>query len=152
MEGAPCHGGGTAHGISLSWDVAQPCAIMMDPIVNRIPSFIMFSSKSNVENQGESDSLNGEFEKYSAMSAILSIFCLSSKTDRIKETLMTGNKLLSTVLQVKGMRICDFEFRSPEMDLRILVKPHKNGCRCPKCGKRGSIVRSLDPRAWRVHH
>jgi hypothetical protein len=36
------------------------------------------------------------------MSATVSIFCLSSKTIRIEETLMSENKLLSTVLQVKG--------------------------------------------------
>jgi len=62
---------------------------------------------------------------------------------------MTNNKLLSTILQVKGLRICDFELRSKEKVLRMIVKPHKNGCRCPICGRRGSIVRTLDGRTWR---
>jgi transposase len=31
----------------------------------------------------------------------------------------------------------------------VAVKPHKNGTRCPKCGRRGKIVRTLEPRRWR---
>jgi transposase len=62
---------------------------------------------------------------------------------------MTSSKVLSTVLQVKDLRICDFEFRSEEMVLSILVKPHKNGCRCPVCGRRGRIIRSMKVRTWR---
>lgn len=33
--------------------------------------------------------------------------------------------------------------------LVIAVKPYKNGCRCPECGRRGRIVQTLPPRRWR---
>ena len=34
-------------------------------------------------------------------------------------------------------------------DIIVAVKPHKNGCRCPQCGRRGKIVRIMQPRRWR---
>lgn len=34
-------------------------------------------------------------------------------------------------------------------NLVIAVKPYKNGCRCPECGRRGTIVQTLPVRRWR---
>jgi len=63
---------------------------------------------------------------------------------------MTGMKLVSQLLQFKGFKAVSvwFEGRSTQ-DLVIAVKPHKSGCRCPKCGRRGRIVRTMKPRRWR---
>src|SRR5699024_758663 len=34
--------------------------------------------------------------------------------------------------------------------LDVLIKPFKNGCRCPECGRRGKIIRQRrQPRFWR---
>lgn len=61
---------------------------------------------------------------------------------------MTGSKLLTKLLRFKGFRaVCWwFEKRSHFI---VVVKPCRNGCRCPECGRRGSIVWSLLPRLWR---
>ena len=61
---------------------------------------------------------------------------------------MTGSKLLTKLLRFKGFQaICWwFEGRSC---FTIVVKPHKNGCRCPECGRRATIVQVLRPRLWR---
>lgn len=61
---------------------------------------------------------------------------------------MTSNKLLSCLLKMKGFRVTWFELKS-ETILRVGVKPHKTGCRCPKCGRRCEIVRHLrECRSW----
>ena len=61
---------------------------------------------------------------------------------------MTESKLLTKLLRFKGFRAvcCWFEGRSRFI---VVVKPYKNGCRCPECGRRGSIVQVLSPRLWR---
>ncbi len=63
---------------------------------------------------------------------------------------MTAMKLVSTLLKFKGFRAVSlwFEGRGGS-DVVIAVKPHKNGCRCPKCGRRGKIVHTMKPRRWR---
>jgi transposase len=61
---------------------------------------------------------------------------------------MTSNKLLSCLLKMKGFCVTWFEFTSDTV-MRVGVKPHKTGCRCPKCGRRCEIVRHLSEcRSW----
>lgn len=61
---------------------------------------------------------------------------------------MTPNKLLSRLLKMNGFRVTWFDFASDRL-LRIGVKPHKTGCRCPHCGRRGRIVNHLSEcRTW----
>ena len=46
---------------------------------------------------------------------------------------MTANKCIQKLLRFKGLRVVDFAFEGASR-LVILVKPHKNGCRCPNAG------------------
>jgi len=58
-------------------------------------------------------------------------------------------KLLSKILRLKTMRITHFCFKNREKELHLAVKPYKNGCRCPKCGRRGRIKRhTTELRRW----
>lgn len=61
---------------------------------------------------------------------------------------MNGSKLLTKLLRFKGFRAICWWFDG-RCSFTILVKPHRNGCRCPECGRRGSIVQVLKPRLWR---
>ncbi len=62
---------------------------------------------------------------------------------------MTANKLVCKLLSFKGLRVCDWWFEGRNRFV-LSVKPHRNGCRCPECGRRGKIVRALPrPRLWR---
>lgn len=62
---------------------------------------------------------------------------------------MTTSKLIGKLLKFKGFRCVDLAFRRGGR-LDVLVKPFKNGCRCPECGRRGKIIRQRpDPRFWR---
>lgn len=60
---------------------------------------------------------------------------------------MTTLRVLGKLLKLKGLRVRSAWFE-PE-GLILAVKPYKNGCRCPECGRRGTIVNSLDLRRWR---
>ena len=51
---------------------------------------------------------------------------------------MSNLKLLSKILRLKGMKITHFEFKNRDKELHLTVKPHKNGCRCPECGRLGA--------------
>lgn len=66
---------------------------------------------------------------------------------------MTNNKLITKLLKLSGLKVTDFSFHGrgkDDKELWLTVKPHKNGCRCPECGKRGNIVHVLqDARIWR---
>ena len=64
---------------------------------------------------------------------------------------MTAMKLVSKLLKFKGFRAVGLWFEGPGggRDIVVAVKPHKNGCRCPQCGRRGKIVRTMPPRRWR---
>jgi len=62
---------------------------------------------------------------------------------------MTARRLLSKLLKFKGFLAVGFWWESRGRDLVVAVKPHKNGGRCPECGHRGKIVRTLAPRRWR---
>lgn len=62
---------------------------------------------------------------------------------------MTSGKLIGKLLKFKGFRCVGLAFRRANR-LDVLVKPFKNGCRCPECGRRGTIVRQRsEPRFWR---
>ena len=62
---------------------------------------------------------------------------------------MTGNMVVGKLFRLKDLRVVGFGFEGRE-DFVITVKPHKNGCRCPECGRRGEIVRTMpEPRRWR---
>ena len=54
---------------------------------------------------------------------------------------MTGSRLLSKLLRFKGFRVVSWWFEGRSCFV-IAVKPHKNGCCCPECGRRGKIVRT----------
>ena len=63
---------------------------------------------------------------------------------------MTVNKFIRKLLQLKGIFVTDFQFRFREKALNLWVKPHKNGCLCPQCKRRGRIVRTMrNYRVWR---
>lgn len=63
---------------------------------------------------------------------------------------MTVNKLIRKLLKLKGLRVTSFEFSIRNTVLNLWVKPHKNGCLCPHCNRRGGIVHITDvPRVWR---
>jgi len=49
-------------------------------------------------------------------------------------------KLLYRILHLSGLRITTFWFANKDRELHMAVKPFKNGCRCPECGRRGKIV------------
>lgn len=61
---------------------------------------------------------------------------------------MTNNKLVAQLLRFKGLRVVSSWFQRRDTFV-IAVKPYKNGCRCPECGRRGPIVQVLLPRRWR---
>lgn len=53
---------------------------------------------------------------------------------------MAVYKLIAKLLKFKDFRCNGLAFRHRNR-LELLVKPYKNGCRCPACGRRGRIVR-----------
>lgn len=61
---------------------------------------------------------------------------------------MTNNKLLSRLLRMKGFKATWFKMLEDERLLQLGVKPHKTGCRCPHCGRRGTIVARCKVRLW----
>ncbi len=62
---------------------------------------------------------------------------------------MSNLKLLSKILRLKGMKITRFWFKNRAKELHLAIKPYKNGCRCPECGRRGRIVRPMiEVRRW----
>ena len=63
---------------------------------------------------------------------------------------MTNNKLIRKLLKLKGLKVTGYFFKSRLKELRLFVKPHKNGCRCPTCGRRCKIKRIMkEAREWR---
>ena len=62
---------------------------------------------------------------------------------------MSNLKLLCKILHLKGMKITRFDFKHRDKELHLAVKPYKNGCRCPHCGRRGRMVwQAAEPRRW----
>lgn len=48
------------------------------------------------------------------------------------------------------LKVVAFSFTDRNRRLDITVKPYKNGCRCPECGRRGKIVRQrTEVRYWK---
>lgn len=62
---------------------------------------------------------------------------------------MTWKKLIVKLLNLKGLCVCDFQFKVRERCFHLWVKPYKNGCRCPVCGRRGRIIVRKQERRWR---
>jgi len=63
---------------------------------------------------------------------------------------MVSMKIVSRLLRFKGFRAVNlwFEGRGTKETLVIAVKPHKTGCCCPECGRRGKIVHTQKYRRW----
>jgi transposase len=58
-------------------------------------------------------------------------------------------ELLRKILRLKDLKITHFWFKNRNKELQLAVKPYKNGCRCPQCGRRGRIVRQATGlRCW----
>jgi len=63
---------------------------------------------------------------------------------------MTGNKVIEKLLRMKGFRVTWFSIHERKKEISVGVKPHKTGCRCPLCNRRGIIVPvAQDVREWR---
>ncbi len=63
---------------------------------------------------------------------------------------MTANKFIRKLLNLKGLFVINFNFNTKAKELILWVKPHKNGCLCPYCKRRGRIVRTMPEfREWR---
>ena len=72
-----------------------------------------------------------------------------SAIDRKDEKPVSNLKLLRKILRLKSMKVTDFCFKNRDTELHLAVKPYKNGCRCPTCGRRGRIVhQTTEPRRW----
>ena len=66
---------------------------------------------------------------------------------------MSNLKLLSKILRLTGMKITGFVFKNRGKELHLAVKPYKNGCCCPECGRRGRIVHhTSQARLWEGSH
>lgn len=62
---------------------------------------------------------------------------------------MSNARLLNTLLHLKELKIKWFLFKDRGKELHLGVKPYKNGCLCPECGRRGWIVRpATEERTW----
>jgi len=61
---------------------------------------------------------------------------------------MTNSKLLSRILRMKGFKVSWFAIVEREGVINLGVKPHKNGCRCPHCNRRGTIITRTSVRQW----
>jgi len=62
---------------------------------------------------------------------------------------MATFKTIAKLLKLKDMKVTGLSFHQGRV-VRIAVKPYKNGCRCPECGRRGKIVRTRpQTREWR---
>ncbi len=60
---------------------------------------------------------------------------------------MTANQCIKKLLKFKELKVVDFAFVGT-FRLDVLVKPLKNGCCCPICGRRCKIVRTLPESRW----
>jgi transposase len=62
---------------------------------------------------------------------------------------MATFKTIAKLLGLKELKVTAVSFHR-ERVVRLAVKPFKNGCRCPQCGRRGTIVRQRPRlREWR---
>ena len=53
---------------------------------------------------------------------------------------MATMSFVKKLLRLKGLKVTGLKFKTRESTLLIWVKPHKNGCLCPKCGRRAKII------------
>jgi transposase len=60
---------------------------------------------------------------------------------------MTVSKVIGKLLKFKELKVVDLAFKKNN-ELHIAVKPFKNGCRCPHCGRRGKILRTRPQVRW----
>ena len=75
--------------------------------------------------------------------------CLFGDDERNVES-MTTSRVITKLLRITGLRIVAVDFKTRAKELRLCVKPYKNGCRCPTCGRRGKIKRIMpEVRIWR---
>jgi transposase len=62
---------------------------------------------------------------------------------------MTICKGIRKLLRLKDLKVVDVTFKRDKR-LLLTVKPHKNGCRCPVCDRRGRILRTrTELQMWR---
>jgi len=57
-------------------------------------------------------------------------------------------KFIQKLLHFVDLTIGNFHFNHRDRTFHLFVKPRKNGCRCPHCGQRGKIVRTMKNRQW----
>lgn len=63
---------------------------------------------------------------------------------------MSNTKLLRKILRLIELKVTWFRFQDRGKELHLGVKPYKNGCLCPECGRRCRIVRyAVDERSWK---
>jgi transposase len=60
---------------------------------------------------------------------------------------MAISKIIGKLLKFKALKVVDLAFKK-DRELHIAVKPFKNGCRCPYCGRRGKILRTRPQVRW----
>jgi transposase len=62
---------------------------------------------------------------------------------------MSNTRLLQRILRLKVLKIVDFWMKDRDRELHLRVRPYKNGCRCPACGRRCRIVHQpTEMRSW----
>lgn len=62
---------------------------------------------------------------------------------------MTDMKLITKLLKLVDIKVTGISFKGRGKELYLSVKPYKNGCTCPKCGRRGKIKHiHQDARVW----
>lgn len=62
---------------------------------------------------------------------------------------MASNKVIARLLKIKDCKLINISFHHAQV-VSLLVKPWKNGRRCPQCGRRGTIIRTRpENREWR---
>ena len=63
---------------------------------------------------------------------------------------MSERKLITKMLKLVDVKVAHFEVKTRSRMILLWVKPYKNGCQCPECHRRGTIVCTLKtPRYWR---
>ena len=63
---------------------------------------------------------------------------------------MTTSRVITKLLKFTGLKVVAVDFKMRAKELRLYVKPYKNGCRCPTCRRRGKIKRIMpEIRIWR---
>lgn len=59
-------------------------------------------------------------------------------------------KFITILLHFKGIKVVDAWFENRQKELHLLVRPHKNGCLCPSCGRRCKVIKkTVKERVWR---